>query len=63
LFQALGRTPLSEASPKKTLEGAAVGLSSAVTVAVVLAHWFQWPLSFTRFESSPSDVTSIVSAD
>ncbi|CAM6030827.1 unnamed protein product [Sphagnum balticum] len=45
--RALGRTPLNEVSPKKTLEGAAVGLSSAVTVAVVLAHLLQWPLSLT----------------
>lgn len=43
--RAMGRTPLSEVSPKKTLEGAAFGLSSSVAVSVVLARVFQWPTS------------------
>lgn len=47
--QALGRTPLNEVSPKKTLEGAAVGLSTSVAVAVLLAHLLQWPTSIPRY--------------
>nr|PNR52436.1 hypothetical protein PHYPA_008810 [Physcomitrium patens] len=43
--RALGRTPLSEVSPKKTLEGAACGLSASVAVSVVLGLLFQWPMS------------------
>lgn len=48
LYQAMGRTPLSEVSPKKTLEGAACGLSSSIAVSVVLARVFQWPMSIPR---------------
>jgi phosphatidate cytidylyltransferase len=47
--QALGRTPLNEVSPKKTLEGAAVGLSASVAVAVLLARLLQWPTSIPRY--------------
>lgn len=48
MIQAMGRTPLSEVSPKKTLEGAACGLSASVAVSVVLARLFQWPTSISR---------------
>ncbi|MCO5599175.1 hypothetical protein L7F22_053275 [Adiantum nelumboides] len=41
----LGRTPLSTVSPKKTLEGAVFGLSSAVLVAVLLSKLLCWPPS------------------
>eukprot|EP00249_Psilotum_nudum_P017001 c26101_g1_i1 orf=139-1599(+) len=40
-----GKTPLSILSPKKTFEGAGVGLSAAVAVSVLLARLFQWPSS------------------
>lgn len=43
--RAFGKTPLNEVSPKKTIEGAIVGLSSSVAVAVTLAHFLQWPTS------------------
>lgn len=36
-------------SPKKTLEGAAVGLSASVAVAVLLARLLQWPTSIPRY--------------
>ncbi|KAI5071579.1 hypothetical protein GOP47_0013830 [Adiantum capillus-veneris] len=41
----LGRTPLSTVSPKKTLEGAVFGLSSAVLIAVLLSKLLCWPPS------------------
>lgn len=41
----LGRTPLSNVSPKKTLEGAVVGLSSAVLITVLLSKILCWPPS------------------
>lgn len=41
----LGRTPLTNVSPKKTLEGAVFGLSSAVLVAVLLSKLLCWPPS------------------
>lgn len=41
----LGRTPLSNVSPKKTLEGAVVGLSSAVLITVLLSKILCWPSS------------------
>jgi dolichol kinase len=49
LCQAFGKTPLNEVSPKKTIEGAIVGLSSSVAVAVTLAHFLQWPTSLFRY--------------
>lgn len=41
----LGRTPLSNVSPKKTLEGAVFGLSSAVFITVLLSKLLCWPPS------------------
>ncbi|EFJ29916.1 hypothetical protein SELMODRAFT_270747 [Selaginella moellendorffii] len=41
----LGRTPLSDVSPKKTFEGAAVGLTSAIAVTILLSKLLQWPSS------------------
>ncbi|CAI5462260.1 unnamed protein product [Closterium sp. Yama58-4] len=38
-----GKTPLSELSPKKTVEGALFGLASSVSVSVLLSHAFSWP--------------------
>ncbi|KAL2636096.1 hypothetical protein R1flu_007575 [Riccia fluitans] len=43
--KAFGRTPLIAISPKKTLEGAAVGLSASVAVTILLSKLFQWPSS------------------
>ncbi|MBR8835993.1 MAG: phosphatidate cytidylyltransferase [Stigonema ocellatum SAG 48.90 = DSM 106950] len=38
-----GKTPLSEISPKKTVEGAVFGLASSVVVAVAAAYYLDWP--------------------
>lgn len=40
-----GRTPLSIVSPKKTLEGAVVGLCSAFLITAFLQRIFSWPPS------------------
>ncbi|ARV61463.1 phosphatidate cytidylyltransferase [Nostocales cyanobacterium HT-58-2] len=37
-----GKTPLSEISPKKTVEGAVFGISASVFVAVVAAYYLNW---------------------
>jgi CDP-diglyceride synthetase len=39
----LGRTKLTEISPKKTVEGAIGGLASAVLVAAIFWQVFGWP--------------------
>jgi len=42
----LGRTPLSEISPKKTVEGSVFGISGSVLVATIgswYLHWPTWP--------------------
>ena len=39
-----GRTPLSNISPKKTVEGAIFGLLASVGVGISLAAAFNWPL-------------------
>ncbi len=44
----LGRTRLTELSPKKTVEGAIFGVTCSVTVAIAgswLLHWPGWPLT------------------
>lgn len=41
--RALGRTPLSPASPKKTIEGAAGGLSAALAAALLSHALVGWP--------------------
>jgi len=44
----LGRTPLSNISPKKTVEGAIFGLLASIIVALLGAHglgWPSWPLT------------------
>ncbi|KAG6550625.1 hypothetical protein Mapa_007722 [Marchantia paleacea] len=43
--KAFGKTPLIAVSPKKTLEGAAVGLSATIAVTILLSKLFQWPSS------------------
>lgn len=40
----VGRTPLSNISPKKTVEGAAFGLGGSMVVALAGSYWLQWPL-------------------
>eukprot|EP01018_Ginkgo_biloba_P037365 Gb_13153 [translate_table: standard] len=40
-----GRTPLTDVSPKKTLEGAFAGLSASVAVTIILSKFFCWPTS------------------
>ena len=39
----LGRTKLTEISPKKTVEGAIGGLASSIVVAVALSKLTLWP--------------------
>ncbi|TVP68282.1 MAG: phosphatidate cytidylyltransferase [Leptolyngbya sp. LCM1.Bin17] len=44
----IGRTPLSNISPKKTVEGAVFGVLGSMVVALVGSYWLQWsfwPLS------------------
>ncbi|KAJ7514508.1 hypothetical protein O6H91_23G048100 [Diphasiastrum complanatum] len=43
----LGRTPLTNVSPKKTMEGAAIGLTSAIAISILLAKVLQWPSSIS----------------
>jgi len=40
----IGRTPLSNISPKKTVEGAAFGMVGSTVVALLGSHWLNWPL-------------------
>ncbi|MBD1919305.1 MULTISPECIES: phosphatidate cytidylyltransferase [Cyanophyceae] len=40
----IGRTPLSNISPKKTVEGAIFGMLGSMVVALIGTHWLQWPL-------------------
>ncbi|MBD1874637.1 phosphatidate cytidylyltransferase [Nodosilinea sp. FACHB-131] len=40
----IGRTPLSNISPKKTVEGAVFGMLGSMVVALIGSHWLQWPL-------------------
>ncbi len=42
--KAIGRTRLSDISPKKTVEGALFGLASCIAVAIAGARWLQWPV-------------------
>lgn len=39
-----GRTPLSNISPKKTVEGALFGILASVSLGVLGGYWLQWPL-------------------
>lgn len=39
----LGRTPLSDISPKKTIEGSVFGIGGSAIVAIVGAAWLGWP--------------------
>ncbi|XP_071685953.1 phosphatidate cytidylyltransferase 4, chloroplastic [Rutidosis leptorrhynchoides] len=43
--KAFGRTPLTSISPKKTWEGAIVGLAGCITTSVLLSKIFSWPTS------------------
>ncbi|AQK60850.1 Phosphatidate cytidylyltransferase [Zea mays] len=43
--QAFGRTPLTNISPKKTLEGALAGLAGCVLTTVLLSTALRWPRS------------------
>ncbi|OMO78526.1 Phosphatidate cytidylyltransferase [Corchorus capsularis] len=44
--KAIGRTPLTNISPKKTWEGAIVGLGGCIATSVVLSNIFCWPASW-----------------
>lgn len=41
--KAFGKTPLTIVSPKKTVEGAAVGFGGSMAIAVAGAYFLQWP--------------------
>ncbi|KAL7589188.1 hypothetical protein Lser_V15G40936 [Lactuca serriola] len=43
--QAFGRTPLTSISPKKTWEGALVGLTGCIATCVLLSKILSWPTS------------------
>ncbi|RCV05670.1 hypothetical protein SETIT_1G101700v2 [Setaria italica] len=43
--RAFGRTPLTNISPKKTLEGALAGLAGCVLTTVLLSTFLRWPRS------------------
>lgn len=43
--RAFGRTPLTNISPKKTLEGALAGLTGCVLTTLLLSTLFRWPRS------------------
>ncbi|XP_076933623.1 phosphatidate cytidylyltransferase 4, chloroplastic-like [Bidens hawaiensis] len=43
--KAFGRTPLTSISPKKTWEGAIVGLTGCILTSVLLSKLFSWPTS------------------
>ncbi|KAJ0967045.1 hypothetical protein J5N97_023962 [Dioscorea zingiberensis] len=43
--RAFGRTPLTNISPKKTLEGAFAGLSGCILISVMLSKILCWPTS------------------
>lgn len=45
--KAFGRTPLTSISPKKTWEGAIVGLAGCVATSVLLSKIFSWPTSLS----------------
>ncbi|MCX7594088.1 MAG: phosphatidate cytidylyltransferase [Fischerella sp.] len=38
-----GKTPLSDISPKKTVEGAVFGVAASIIVAFAIAYYFNWP--------------------
>lgn len=40
----IGRTPLSNISPKKTVEGAIFGLAGSMIVGLMGSYWLGWPL-------------------
>ncbi len=42
--KSIGRTPLSNISPKKTVEGAAFGMAGSMAIALLGSYWLQWPL-------------------
>lgn len=43
--KAIGRTPLTNISPKKTWEGTIVGLGGCIATSVLLSKIFSWPTS------------------
>ncbi|XVF33537.1 hypothetical protein REPUB_Repub17cG0177200 [Reevesia pubescens] len=47
----IGRTPLTNISPKKTWEGAIVGLGGCIATSVVLSKIFSWPASWLRWNT------------
>lgn len=48
-MQAFGRTPLTAVSPKKTWEGALVGLGGCIATSVLLTKVLSWPMSTLRY--------------
>lgn len=63
--KSLGRTKLTDISPKKTVEGAVGGLASSVAVAVALwslTHWPATPLAAAGFGVGASASARITAA-
>jgi phosphatidate cytidylyltransferase len=40
----IGKTPLSNISPKKTVEGAAFGMAGSMAVGLAGGYWLSWPM-------------------
>ncbi|XP_077245079.1 phosphatidate cytidylyltransferase 5, chloroplastic-like isoform X2 [Tasmannia lanceolata] len=51
--KAFGRTPLTNISPKKTLEGAFAGLCGCVASTLILSKILSWPTSLLRLIHPP----------
>ncbi|AQK68094.1 cytidinediphosphate diacylglycerol synthase 4 [Zea mays] len=51
---AFGRTPLTNISPKKTLEGALAGLAGCVLTTVLLSTALRWPRSLLSYFTDTS---------
>ncbi|TVU33554.1 hypothetical protein EJB05_25379, partial [Eragrostis curvula] len=56
--RAFGRTPLTNISPKKTLEGALAGLAGCVLTTVLLSTFLRWPRSKLRLPNYLTDISA-----
>lgn len=60
-IQAFGRTPLTNISPKKTLEGALAGLSGCILITLILSKILCWPTSLLRYSVCCSKLWKLTS--
>lgn len=60
-IQAFGRTPLTNISPKKTLEGAFAGLSGCILITLILSKILCWPTSLLRYSACCSKLWKLTS--